>query len=117
MWKVFVPEDSIKSLGLKNMDLVFPTKQRDVVALVKNFTSSADNIKQIVVFGSSVTTACNPWSDIDIYVEFIGDAKRVSYRGETCLSSVDYWNNALLSEEDDLYAEIREKGVLVWERP
>ncbi|WP_083504310.1 nucleotidyltransferase domain-containing protein [Acetivibrio ethanolgignens] len=27
----------------------------------------------MVVFGSSVTSACNPWSDIDIYVELDKD--------------------------------------------
>ena len=27
-------------------------------------------INKIIIFGSSVTSACNPWSDIDIYIDF-----------------------------------------------
>ena len=52
----------------KNINLIFPTQQQDVYNLIQ--ASIPDkNIRKIIIFGNSVTKACNPWSDIDVYFE------------------------------------------------
>lgn len=45
-----------------NANLIFPTQQRDVYHIIK-ICRQDPNIKKVVIFGSSVTSACNPWSD------------------------------------------------------
>lgn len=44
---------------------IFPTQQRDVYHIIKICRRDL-NINKVIIFGSSVTALCNPWSDIDI---------------------------------------------------
>jgi len=61
IWKAFAKP-------YKNINHIFPTKQKDVGEMV-DVCKKDKNIQRIIVFGSSVTPLCNPWSDIDIYFE------------------------------------------------
>ena len=71
------------------------------------------NIKRVIVFGSSTMARCNLWSDIDIYFEF--DKEPFRY---PCIKDpnevFDKFNNFSLSQEfkDMIY----EEGVIVYER-
>lgn len=52
-----------------NSEHIYPTRRRPVKVLIDNLTSSDPGIQKIYIFGSSVTGACKPWSDIDVWVE------------------------------------------------
>lgn len=93
-----------------NADLIFPTQQRDVSRII--LVASADtNIRKVVIFGSSVTSACNPWSDIDVYFELDSDLNLPIFRLE---NSIDAWTNFSVGAE--LLQEIKKTGVVVYER-
>jgi len=52
----------------QNITRIFPTQQADVGRMI-DVCKNDPNIRKIIIFGSSVTPLCNPWSDIDIYFE------------------------------------------------
>lgn len=104
MWKI------VSNDNFLNQSLIFPTQQRDVGSLIKEF-STRTAVKKIVIFGSSVTTACNPWSDIDVYVELSED---INLRPPHFEVPVDLWTNFDVDER--LLEEITENGVTVYEK-
>lgn len=104
MWKI------VDGVNFKNAGMIFPTQQRDV-NLIVNTLSMDGSVRKIVVFGSSVTSACNPWSDIDLYVELSAEKNIRAPRVEV---PVDLWTNYDVDER--LLAEIEENGVVVWEQ-
>lgn len=94
-----------------NQQYVFQTQQADVLRLVHG-AKKDKNVKKIIIFGSSVTAQCNPWSDIDAYFEEEKDLLHFSFAGIE--AAVDFWTNFTVDEA--LLAEIEEKGVCVYER-
>lgn len=66
-----------------NANLIFPTQQHDVYHIIK-ICRQDPNIKKVVIFGSSVTSAC-------IWIKEV---------------ATDMWNN--FTVDDDLYREIKE---------
>lgn len=105
MWKVCVKEPYM------NVEKIFPTQQKDVGKIIRVWKED-ENIRKIIIFGSSVTSACNPWSDIDIYVEMQEKKKRPAVGIKEV--PLDIWTNYDVDEE--LRKEIMEKGVVVYER-
>ena len=103
MWKVC-------SKPFKNVARIFPTQQRDVYTLIQSYTREP-SVRRIIIFGSSITSACNPWSDIDVYVE-LDKEKNLPASGVTEVP-VDLWTN--YSVDKHLYSEIK-KGVTVYVR-
>lgn len=94
----------------RNVEYIFPTQQRDVAELIGQW-KAVDAVHKIVIFGSSVTSACNPWSDIDVYVELDSEVNLKRPHFEV---PIDLWTN--FDVDDRLLAEINETGVLVYER-
>ena len=70
------------------------------------------NVRKLVVFGSSVTAACNPWSDIDIYFDLERETGIFPSSGDRAV--FDKWDNYSVSEE--LLEEIKKTGVVVYEK-
>lgn len=103
-WKVCIQEPFL------NCERIFPTKQKYVKQLLDVYRQD-ENVLSVVVFGSSVTSACNPWSDVDLYVT-LAEEKRIP--GCEVETSVDLWTNFTVDER--LYREIQKKGVLVYKR-
>lgn len=104
-WLQFTPKP------FKNVNHIFPTQQMDVYNLIQASITDK-NIQKIIVFGSSVTKACNPWSDIDVYFE---KKKEGAFPVVGSDSAVyDKWDNFSVSK--DLLKEIKKKGVVVYER-
>lgn len=101
MWKVC-------SEPFKNVELIFPTQQKDVYNFIE---LNKEHCKKIVIFGSSVTSLCNPWSDIDVYVELLTETK---IRKPKCDILFDVWDSTQV--DDRLLAEIERTGVIVYER-
>lgn len=106
MWKICIDNDEMFS----NAEYIFPTQQSDVSKIVKKFSEN-DSVKRIIIFGSSVTSACNPWSDIDVYVELDKDV-RIG-KPQTGVP-IDLWTNYDVDEH--LMYEIDRKGVVVYAR-
>lgn len=105
MWKLV-------SKNFLNARHIFPTKQKHVADMVE-VCRHDPNVKKAIVFGSSVTSACNPWSDIDIYFELDEQKPKLpTYPSQTVVW--DKWTNFSVSPE--LLSEILEKGVTVYER-
>lgn len=59
-----------------------------------------------------MTSACNPWSDIDTYVELVEEEE--SLRTPKLENPVDLWTN--FDVDDRLREEIDETGVTVYRR-
>ncbi len=95
-----------------NCNLIFPTQQKDVATIVSSY-SKDDNIQKIIIFGSSVTCLCNPWSDIDLYVE-MKEKRRLGAFGSEVEAPLDKWTNFTVDE--DLLEKILNTGVVVFDR-
>ena len=94
-----------------NQQYIFPTQQADVLHLVQ-CAKKDKNVKKIIIFGSSVTAQCNPWSDIDVYFEEEIDLPHFSFAWIE--AAVDFWTNFTVDES--LLAEIEAKGICVYSR-
>ena len=64
MWKVCISEEE----RYQNVEKIFPLQQRDVGKII-DALRKCETVEKVIIFGSSVTSACNPWSDIDIYLK------------------------------------------------
>lgn len=104
MWKIVSDE-------FLNADRIFPTQQKDVKKLI-DVCSRDSNIRKIIIFGSSVTSACNPWSDIDVYFELRHDKKLPVIHNQEAV--YDKWSN--FTVDSVLLQEILKTGVVVYER-
>lgn len=107
MWKNCLRDNR---LDFMNVTSIFPTQQNDVSDIVCELQKNT-NVRKIVVFGSSVTSACNPWSDIDLYVELNTEQNLRLPRVEAL---VDLWTNFDVDER--LLQEIITTGVTVYEQ-
>ena len=94
----------------RNIHRIFPTKQQAVYDLIEVCRKDS-NIKKIVIFGSSITSACNPWSDIDVYFEMEKLPRHYPIIGNPH-QVFDKWCNFTVSEK--LMTEINKKGVVVY---
>lgn len=104
LWKICTKKE------YENKELIFPTQQNDVGTIVELWSIN-QSVEKIVIFGSSVTSACNPWSDIDVYVVLLEECH---LRKPKLSVPIDLWTN--FDVDDRLLAEINEKGVVVFER-
>lgn len=108
----FIPQKTTWKICIDNpfanCDKVYPIQQRKVRELIDDITSSAD-VREIRIYGSSVTERCHIGSDIDIYV----DAENPS--GLTTRAhdfEFDLWTNE--TADSRLKKEIMDKGVKVY---
>lgn len=105
MWKIFCKP-------FKNVQKIFPTKQKYIAKMVE-ICKSDPNIKKVIIFGSTVTAGCNPWSDIDIYFEVKDKSKKLpGIKSHT--QAFDKWSN--FTVDQNLLNEIKKEGVIVYER-
>lgn len=102
-WKVVVDQK------FKNADKIFPTQQRDVKLIIDTL-SVFPEVHSIVIFGSSVTCLCNPWSDLDVYIDCDPGFRRPAINSEAPL---DIWTTDMV--DTDLLQEIMLTGVIVYE--
>ena len=109
--KDFITWNVVDGCDFYNCSRIFPTQQRDVQNLLDLWRNDS-NIKRVIIFGSSVTTACNPWSDIDVFVD-IKEPVDVLKKPE-CVVNFDIWTN--FDVDSRLMSEISDKGVVVYER-
>lgn len=111
MWNLINQKNS----DIQNIRKVFPTQQEDVAMLVRAIKKTGI-AKKIVIFGSSVRSVCNPWSDIDIYCEIdkpFEPQEPYRFFDHALDVSIDLWDN--FSVDARLMKEIQETGVIVYE--
>lgn len=104
-WKI------MEGCNFKNCSHIFPTQQRDVQNLLKCWEKDK-NVDKVIIFGSSVTSACNPWSDIDVFVQVKHPVDK--FNKPDCVVPFDIWTN--FDVDDRLLAEILKTGVVVYEQ-
>lgn len=94
----------------ENCNKIYPIQQMRIKNILDQVSQDKD-ISKVIVFGSSVTNRCHIDSDLDLFLE-IDKNKNIIF------SNIDYnldlWNNFTVT--DDLLKEIKEKGVVVYER-
>lgn len=100
----------VVSKKFKNANKIHPVQQNNVFKLIEEL-KKYDEVKKVVVFGSSVTTKCNYESDLDVYVELSKNRNVKSYSLDV---AVDFWTN--FSIEPEMTKEINAKGVVVYAR-
>ena len=94
-----------------NCSHIFPTQQQDVYNLIQ-LQKDDSRVEKIIIFGSSVTSACNPWSDIDVYFQVTESIDR--FKKPKCVVPFDVWTN--YDVDDRLLKEIEDTGVVVYEK-
>ena len=98
----------VVSKPFKNANKIHPVQQNNVLKIIEEL-SKYDEVKKIIVFGSSVTNRCNYESDLDIYVELTKEKNVKTYSVDV---SVDFWTN--FTVEPPMMEEINNNGVLVY---
>lgn len=103
--------DVMKGVSFPHCNRVHPIMQRRVQKLLEILTTDS-NIKEIVLFGSSLDFRCNSYSDLDVYIEKYNP--NISLNAEPLLDcEVDILMD--LKHESRLYQEIDKKGLLLYE--
>ena len=117
MWNICFDKGNVP---VKNLELIFPTKQNSAIAIV-GYLSNFDFVKKVIIFGSSVKCTCNPWSDVDMYIEFDKeielDIKAVlrGLRKSASEDVLDVWDTIMITPDERLLNEIIETGVVIYE--
>ncbi len=101
-----------EGVSFKNANRVHPLMQTRVEKLIHTL-SKDENIRRIVLYGSSLEFRCNSSSDIDLYIEKDNKDKKLNFFPELDCE-VDIITN--LPPTSRLYQEIDRKGLLLFER-
>ena len=107
MWK-----NTLKDSSFLNVKYIFPLKQKAVYEMIQT-CKKEPNVEKLIIFGSSVTSACNPWSDIDAYFEIKEPMNNLPLEKYTN-QDWDRWSN--FSVDENLKKEIMKTGVVVYDR-
>nr|WP_302601034.1 nucleotidyltransferase domain-containing protein [uncultured Acetatifactor sp.] len=108
MWDFPVME----GVSFQKANRVHPLMQARVEKLIYHFYQD-ENIRKMVLFGSSLDFRCNSYSDIDLYLEKKEKEKKTGPLPELDCD-VDIIAN--LSSTSPLYREIEETGLVLFER-
>ena len=104
-WKIVVKDT------FKNCEYIYPIQQKKVLQIIE-YLKNNKYVNKIIIFGSSVTEKCTINSDVDIYVEL---TKNMNIFKDKYFNFIyDLWTNFQVDEK--LYKEIKEKGVVVYEK-
>lgn len=95
-----------------NVNKIHPLMQSHVRNII-NELIQYNNVKRIIVFGSSTTWQCHSESDLDIYLELSDNNEPFKQYLLSYPKNIDYWNN--YSVDKRLLNEIISKGVVVYE--
>ena len=108
MWDFPVQE----GISFVNANRIHPLMQKRVEILIQKLHKD-QNIKRLVLYGSSLDFRCDSNSDIDIYIEKYDLEKKLEGFPEIDCE-IDIVTN--LSQESRLYKEIDATGLVLFER-
>lgn len=97
----------------RNVEHIHPLMQDDVERILDQLRL-CPCVKRVTVFGSSTTTACNPWSDIDIFVE--GCLEHFPHPKLRVASGIDVLDDEAVECDPDFIRKVKRDGVVVYER-
>lgn len=95
-----------------NIEKIHP-QQQDAVGKMIDHCKNDENIRKIIIFGSSTREDCRPESDVDIFFDFKTEPDDYPVLTNT-LTPFDNWSNFTVSRKLDY--EIIRTGVTVYER-
>ena len=104
-WKICIAEP------FPNCEKIHPLQQKKVRRII-DAVSQDPRVKEILIFGSSVTSRCHIGSDVDVYMTVTEDINPLSRSGLSVDFSYDLFTNYMVDER--LLVEIRKKGVRVY---
>ena len=104
-WKVCIERT------FKNCEHIYPIQQRKVREVL-DIAEANPSVKEVIIFGSSVSSKCHIGSDLDIYMEVDDDINPLSRFGFNPEWKYDLFTNYMV--DDRLYKEIVAKGVKVY---
>lgn len=108
MWDFPVME----GVDFPDANRIHPIMQSRVETLIHEFRKD-QNIRRVILFGSSLEFRCSSASDIDIYIEKEDPGKKLAYLPELGCE-VDIITN--LPSDNKLYQKIEQTGLLLFER-
>lgn len=106
---------------MDNLNRINKIKQDQVINIINSLEHN-NNIKQIIIFGSSVTDRCKITSDLDIAIElynFDEDSKEVNDIAKIISKNTDHNFDLIFLNDEDIIGskvenEIYKKGVKVF---
>lgn len=102
----------MKGVTFPNANRVHPLMQNRIEKLIRELERD-QNIRRMILFGSSLEFRCNSTSDIDLYIEKYDSEKKLAYFPELDCE-IDIITN--LKSDNKLYQEIEQTGLLLLER-
>lgn len=102
----------MEGVDFPNANRVHPLMQNRVNKLIHEF-SKDQNIRRLILYGSSLEFRCSSASDIDLYIEKENPEKKLEYIPELDCE-IDIITN--LPSENKLYQRIEQTGLLLFER-
>lgn len=108
MWDFPVME----GVSFHNANRVHPLMQRRVQKLLHELGKD-QNIRRLILFGSSIEFRCSSTSDIDLYIEKLDPEKKLTHFPELDCET-DVVTN--LPPENRLYQQIMQNGLVLFER-
>lgn len=102
----------MEGVTFRNANRVHPLMQGRVEQLIYELGRD-ENIRRVVLFGSSLEFRCSSYSDIDLYIEKYDPEKRLANLPELDCET-DIITN--LPPDNRLYQEIEKTGLLLFER-
>lgn len=94
-----------------NQEYVYRPRQKKVAELLEDIISNPE-VEFVILFGSSLTSECTVFSDIDVYVHLEKPIKRIIHKIHDF--EYDVWTN--YNVESEMLEEILEKGVVIYEK-
>lgn len=102
----------MSGVSFPNANRVHPLMQRRVEKLIHEL-SKDQNIRRLILFGSSLEFQCSSTSDIDLYIEKLEPEKKLAYLPELDCET-DIITN--LPPDNKLYQKIELTGLVLFER-
>lgn len=102
----------IKGISFPNANRVHPLMQGRVEKLICELAKD-QNVRRVILFGSSLEFRCGSNSDIDLYIEKYDPEKKLDYFPELDCET-DIITN--LEPDNKLYQRIEQTGLLLFER-
>ena len=108
MWDFPVME----GVSFPNANRVHPLMQRRVQTMICELGKD-QNVRKLILFGSSLEFRCSSTSDIDLYIEKLDLTKKLEHLPELDCET-DIITN--LPPDNKLYQQIVQTGLLLFER-
>ena len=105
VWKIMIDP------AFQNCEKIFPGQQRKVRTIVDYFKEN-ENVRKIIIFGSSITNRCHLRSDVDFYLELDKDVP--TKVNDYWDFEYDKWTSYMV--DDRMLEEIKRTGVVVYEK-